>query len=571
MKKSSGNAPSPYVMRPQSITKSAPWRRLGDAAAALQDVAMRTLFADDPERASRFAIDAAGLFVDLSKNKITDAVRDDLVALAHEAGLEEARRAMMAGEKINITEARAVLHVALRDFAARSYHVDGEDVSRAVRASRERMAAFVGAVHSGAQKGATGRVLDTVVNIGIGGSDLGPLMAVEALRPYWIEGRRTYFVSNVDGQHLSDVLAEIDHERTLFIIASKTFTTQETMTNAQSARDWFLARGGAEDEIAKHFIALSTNETAVSDFGIAPNNMFGFWDWVGGRYSMWSAIGMSIALQVGFGVFERLLRGAHEMDEHFRTAPLPQNMPAMLALVGVWNRNFLDIGVHAVLPYDQHLHRLPAYLQQADMESNGKSVTMSGAAPDYATGPVLFGEAGTNGQHAFYQLIHQGTDIISADFIAPALSQAPMADHHEKLLANFIAQPEALMRGKTEAEAREELSGAGYSAAEIDALAPHKVFAGDRPSTMILMDRLTPERLGALIALYEHKIFCQGVIWGVNSFDQWGVELGKTLAKAVLPEIAKPGEEKPPTIAHDASTNAMIDRINAIRRHHLEK
>lgn len=547
------------------IANTPHWAALEKDADAFNDVSIRSLFETDPGRFSRYSLEAAGLFLDYSKNKITEDVADHLIALAMAAGLVETRDAMFAGEEINSTEGRAVLHPALRDFSMRDYHVGGENVSQKVRVERDKMKAFAEEIHRGRRKGYTGKPLTTVVNIGIGGSDLGPMMATEALRPYWIEGRRAYFVSNVDGQHIADTLAEVDPETTLFIVASKTFTTQETMTNAETAKQWFLKNGGGEDDIAKHFIALSTNAYAVKAFGIAPENMFEFWDWVGGRYSLWSAIGMSIALQVGFDVFERLLKGAHAMDEHFRSADLRENMPVMLALVGVWNRNFQGAASHAVLPYDQHLHRLPAYLQQADMESNGKRVEAGGAPVSCATGPVIFGEPGTNGQHAFYQLLHQGTDLISADFIAPAISQEETGDHHEKLLSNFLAQTEALMRGKTEKEAREELKASGMAPPEIDRLAPHKVFPGGRPTNSILMEKLTPESLGALIALYEHKIFCQGVIWGVNSFDQWGVELGKVLAKTILPELAKAGEEKPAAQGHDASTNGLIDRINAVR------
>lgn len=547
------------------IATTPEWAALQKDADALKDVSVRALFEDDPGRFERYSVEAAGLFLDYSKNKITEDVDDHLISLAMAAGLEGAREAMFAGEEINVTEGRAVLHPALRDFSMRDYHVGGENVSQKVRVERDKMKSFADAVHRGGRLGYTGKPLTTVVNIGIGGSDLGPLMVTEALRPYWIEGRRAFFVSNVDGQHIADTLERLDPETTLFIVASKTFTTQETMTNAETAKQWFLKNGGGEDDIAKHFIALSTNAYAVKAFGIAPENMFEFWDWVGGRYSLWSAIGMSIALQVGFDNFEKLLRGAHAMDEHFRSAELRENMPVMLALVGIWNRNFQGAASHAVLPYDQHLHRLPAYLQQADMESNGKRVEADGTPVSCATGPVIFGEPGTNGQHAFYQLLHQGTDIISADFIAPAISQSETGDHHEKLLSNFLAQTEALMRGKTEKEAREELKAQGCAPPEVDKLAPHKVFPGGRPTNSILMDKLTPEHLGALIALYEHKIFCQGVIWGVNSFDQWGVELGKVLAKTILPELGAAGEEKPEATGHDASTNGLIGRINAVR------
>ena len=546
-------------------SKTPEWLKLEDAAVRLRKTNMRALFADDPERFGRFSMEAAGLFFDYSKNKIDKAALDELIALGETAGLEDARKRMFAGEKINTTEDRAVLHVALRDFSMRDYHVDGQKVSALVRTELDKMKAFASRVHGGDLKGFTGARLVDVVNIGIGGSDLGPKMAVEALRPYWVEGRRTFFVSNVDGQHLSDVLSVVDPETTLFVIASKTFTTQETLTNAESAKAWFLENGGTEEAIANQFVALSTNAQAVSAFGIDVKNMFQFWDWVGGRFSLWSAIGLPIVLQVGFDNFEKFLRGAHAMDEHFRTAPLAENMPALMALLGVWNRNFMGSPAHAVLPYDEHLSFLAAYLQQAEMESNGKGRRQSGAPVRYSTCPVIFGEPGTNGQHAFYQLIHQGTDVISADFIAPALSQSPLGDHHEKLLANFVAQTEALMRGRTEDEARAELEADGRRQDEIDLLSLHKAFPGDRPTNSILMERLTPETLGALIALYEHKIFCQGVIWGVNSFDQWGVELGKVLAKGVLRELGPEGEAMPAASAHDASTNGLIDRINRIR------
>ncbi len=548
-----------------AISSTPQWKKLEADAAGLARVPMRALFEGDADRFARYFIDAAGLFLDYSKNKLTDEVVEHLLALASAADVEARRAAMFAGEAINTTEDRAVLHMALRAGAADAYSIAGEDVSAAVRAELNKMKGFCARVHQGAFKGYSGKALDTVVNIGIGGSDLGPQMAVAALQPFWIGGRRTFFVSNVDGQHLADTLGEVDPERTLFIIASKTFTTQETMTNANSARAWFLENGAGEGDIAKHFIALSTNAEAVAAFGIDKDNMFQFWDWVGGRYSLWSAIGLSIALQVGFENFEKLLAGARRMDEHFKTAPLAQNMPVMLALAGVWNRNFMGASAHAILPYDQHLVRLPAYLQQADMESNGKRVARDGAVVAHATGPVLFGEPGTNGQHAFYQLLHQGTDIISADFIAPAFSQRELGDHHQILLSNFLAQTEALMRGKTETEVRDELRGEDKTDAEIDALSPHKVFPGDRPTNSILMERLEPETLGSLIALYEHKIFVEGVIWGINSFDQWGVELGKVLAREILPEIAAVDEVKPQARAHDASTNGLINKINAMR------
>ncbi|MEM8935924.1 MAG: glucose-6-phosphate isomerase [Pseudomonadota bacterium] len=549
---------------PNDALKTA-WRELQEAGDAMGATRLRALFETDPGRFERYSLEAAGLFLDYSKNKITDDAVEKLLALANAVGLSQAREAMFAGQAINETEGRAVLHVALRDFTDRAYMVDGDNVSGVIAAEREKIKTFCDQVHSGALTGHTGKTLEHVVNIGIGGSDLGPLMAVEALRPYWLEGRRAHFVSNVDGQHLVDTLDGLDPEKTFFVVASKTFTTQETLTNAHSARDWFLASGAPESAIASHFIALSTNAEAVTEFGIRPENMFVFWDWVGGRYSMWSAIGMSIALQVGYANFEKMLAGAAQMDRHFEQAPLAENMPVMLALAGIWNRNALGVKAHAVLPYDQHLHRLAAYLQQADMESNGKSVRLNGEPIDTETGPIIFGEPGTNGQHAFYQLLHQGTDIVSADFIAAAVSQSERGDHHAKLLSNFIAQTEALMRGRTLEEARDELTAQGNSAETVERLAPHKVFPGDRPSNSIMMEKLTPETLGALIALYEHKIFCQGVIWGINSFDQWGVELGKTLAKNVLPELSVNGETKPPTDGHDASTNGLIERVNKVR------
>jgi len=541
------------------------WRRLETLAAALRERRTIDLFKEEPDRAQKFSAEAAGLYLDFSKNRIDAKALAALFDLARERGLSGAIGRMAAGEKINATENRAVLHIALRDFSGRAYRVDGVDVAPQIARVRERMKAFALRYERGEIKGFDDRPIDTIVNIGIGGSDLGPMMAVEALRPYWLKGKRAYFVSNVDGQQLSGVLSEADPATTLFIIASKTFTTQETMTNAESARAWFFANGGKVADVARHFVALSTNAEAVAEFGVAPQNMFEFWDFVGGRYSLWSAIGLSIALQCGWATFEALLKGANAMDEHFRVSPPEANMPAILALVGVWNRNFIRAAAHAVLPYDQHLHRFPAFLQQLDMESNGKSATMSGDKVACATGPVVFGEPGTNGQHAFYQLIHQGTDVIACDFIAAAKSAAPMSDHHEKLLANFLAQTEALMIGKSEDDVRKELAAEGLSSPEIDRLAPQMAFAGDRPTNSILIERLTPQALGALIALYEHKVFCQGVIWGINSFDQWGVELGKALAKKILPEIAALGETKPPPKNHDGSTRRLIERINALR------
>ena len=541
-------------------TETKAWGALQALAATDGQASLRQAFASDPGRFERFSFEAAGLFLDASKTRITEEVVSSLLALAKETGVEEKRRRMFQGEPINETEGRAVLHVALRDNREGKYSVDGEDIIPGIEAVRQRMKTFTDAVTSGEWKGATGQALDTVVNIGIGGSDLGPVMVTEALRPYHIEGRRVFYVSNVDGTHLSEVLRQIDPETTLFCIASKTFTTQETMTNAHSARDWFLASGRSEADVAKHFVALSTNHTATAEFGIDAENVFGFWDWVGGRYSLWSAIGLPIALTVGWENFEDLLSGAHAMDRHFEEAPAAENLPLLFGLIGLWHRTFLDMPAVACLPYDQSLSRLPAYLQQADMESNGKGRRIDGSAIAYETGPIVFGEPGTNGQHAFYQLIHQGTTEMLCEFIAPAVSHNPLGDHHEKLLANFLAQPEALMVGVTEEEARAQLKEQGASEAEADRLAGHKAFPGNRPSISLLMQKLTPQTLGALIALYEHKIFVQGAVWGVNSYDQFGVELGKVLAKPILAELKGDQDAE-----HDRSTSGLIARIRSLR------
>ncbi|MEE4109858.1 MAG: glucose-6-phosphate isomerase [Halieaceae bacterium] len=543
----------------------AAWQRLEDLAKGLRDTSIAELFEADGQRAERFSGEAAGLYLDYSKNRISDEARDELLALADVCGIEAAIADLLGGATVNSSEGRAALHTALRDRSGRQVFVDGEDACALARQECDRMLAFVRSVHEGRSRGATGEPLSTVVNIGIGGSDLGPQMVVEALRPYWLEGRRAFFISNVDGQHLGDLLETLDPARTLFVIASKTFTTLETMTNARSAVDWFLASGMQRGDIARHFVALSTNAEAVAEFGIGPENTFTFWDWVGGRYSLWSAIGLSIALQVGADPFLELLAGAHAMDRHFADTPLAANLPVMLALVGIWNRNLEGIGAHAVLPYDQHLHRLPAYLQQADMESNGKSVRSDGRPVDRSTGPVLFGEPGTNGQHAFFQLLHQGTDPVAADFIVAARSQRELGDHHAKLLANALAQPRALMLGKSRGQVEGELAAAGMPLAQQGVLAPQKVFPGSRPSNVIVMDRLAPRTLGALIALYEHKIFVQGRIWGINSFDQWGVELGKQLAGEVLPLVD--GSEASLAAADlDSSTRRLLAWINARRR-----
>lgn len=538
------------------ISSSKAWQALTAHAASLGSTPLKSLF-DETDRFSRFSGEVAGLFVDWSKNLVTDETWSLLADLAAEAGLEDGRDAMFAGEAINVTENRAVMHMALRGQASDPYKVGGQDVMEDIIDVRARMKAFAEAVHSGEFAGQTGEILDTVVNIGIGGSDLGPKMICEALTPYHIDGRRAFFVSNVDGSDMAEVLKQCDPNRTLFLIASKTFTTQETMTNAESARAWFMAKSAGSGDVSKHFAAISTNIDAVKAFGINPDLMFEFWDWVGGRYSLWSSIGLSIALQVGYENFDKLLSGARAMDEHFRSAPMDQNIPIILGLINVWNRNFQGAASHAVLPYDHYLASLPAYLQQGDMESNGKSVTRDGDYVDYATGPAVWGQPGTNGQHAFYQLIHQGTDIISSDFIATAKSHNPISDHHKKLLANCFAQTEALMIGKSEDDVRAEMMASGVSSEMVEKLVTHRRFAGGRPSNTILMEMLTPTTLGALVALYEHRIFTQGWIWGINSFDQWGVELGKTLAQAILPELSEGSDSGD----HDGSTAGLIDWV----------
>ena len=525
-------------------------------------VHMRDLFAADPERFDRFSLRLGDLLVDYSKNRITEMTLDLLVRLAGEAGLRTWIEAMFSGEKINRTENRAVLHVALRNRSNRPILVDGEDVMPAVNAVLADMRRFSEQVRTGEWRGHTGKPVRTVVNIGIGGSDLGPCMIATALRPYWHERLDARFVSNVDGTHLIEALRGLDPAETLFIVASKTFTTQETLANARSARAWLVEQLGDAAAVARHFVAISTNTAAVREFGIDPANMFGFWDWVGGRYSSWSAIGLPVAVLVGMDRFEEFLTGGHEMDEHFRTAPFGENMPVILALLGIWYGNFLEAHAHAVLPYDQYLARLPAYLQQADMESNGKSVDRAGRpVTGWQTGPILFGEPGTNGQHAFYQLIHQGTRLVPADFLAAAQPQNALGDHHRMLLSNFFAQTEALMRGKTEAKARTEMEATGMPAERIGELLHHRVFCGNHPTNSILYRRLDPHTLGRLLALYEHKIFAQGVVWGIYSFDQWGVELGKQMAGRILPEL----HGDAPVTGHDSSTNGLIRYFRGLR------
>lgn len=546
-----------------ALMKSKAWQALLAHYGENNQLSMRQLFAADAKRFDRFSLRLDDLLLDYSKNLVTEETMSLLFALARQAGVEGWRDRMFAGEKINLTERRAVLHTALR-AAVNPGHapvmVDGQDVLPGVRAVLEKMRRFSDVVRNGSWRGYSGKPVSDVVNIGIGGSYLGPLMVCEALHAY-SQKLRTHFVSNVDGTDLQQKLELLDPETTLFIVASKTFTTQETLMNARSARDWFLRGAGDAKHIARHFVALSTNAKEVAAFGIDPANMFEFSDWVGGRYSLWSAIGLSIALAVGMDDFEELLRGAHDMDTHFRTAPPEQNMPVILALLGVWYNNFHRAATQALLPYDRTLEYFVPYFQQADMESNGKRVDREGTAVDYPTGPVLWGGVGTNGQHAFFQLIHQGTQMIPADFIAAVQTHYPLGEHHSILLSNFFAQTEALMRGKTEAEVRIELTAAGLDAGAIEALLPHKVFAGNKPTNSILFRKLTPRTLGRLIALYEHKIFVQGIIWNINSFDQWGVELGKQLATHIQPEL-RGGNE---VTAHDSSTNGLIRHYNALK------
>jgi glucose-6-phosphate isomerase len=529
------------------------WDALSRHAEELSSTHLRELFAQDPERAERFSLEVNGLLLDYSKNRITDQTLSLLLDLAMASGLEQAVEDMFSGKKINQTEQRAVLHTALRAPRDQKILVDGEDVVPAVHAVLDRMARLSDRVRSGEWTGYTGKRIRHVVNIGIGGSDLGPVMVTEALKPYADRNLDLHFVSNVDGTHLAETLRKVEAESTLFIVASKTFTTQETLTNAQSARDWLVEKLGADDAVAKHFVALSTNQSAVAEFGIDTDNMFEFWDWVGGRYSLTSAIGLPIMISIGPDHFRSLLEGFHAMDTHFRTAPFEQNLPVLLALLGVWYNNFLGAHSHAILPYDQYMHRFPAYFQQADMESNGKSISRDGTPVEVQTGPILWGEPGTNGQHAFYQLIHQGTKLVPCDFIGFANSHNPLGDHHLKLMSNYFAQTEALAFGKTAEDLREE----GVA----EELIPHKTFEGNRPSNSILASELNPFTLGTLIAAYEHKIFVQGVIWNIFSFDQWGVELGKVLARKILPEL----EGEPVPEAHDSSTSMLISRFKAMR------
>ncbi len=542
-------------------TQTAAWQALQKHFDEMKDVTIADLFAKDGDRFSKFSATFDDqMLVDYSKNRITEETLAKLQDLAKECDLAGAIKSMFSGEKINRTENRAVLHVALRNRSNTPILVDGKDVMPEVNAVLEKMKTFSEAIISGEWKGYTGKAITDVVNIGIGGSDLGPYMVTEALRPYK-NHLNMHFVSNVDGTHIAEVLKKVNPETTLFLVASKTFTTQETMTNAHSARDWFLKAASDEKHVAKHFAALSTNAKAVGEFGIDTANMFEFWDWVGGRYSLWSAIGLSIVLSVGFDNFVELLSGAHAMDKHFSTTPAEKNLPVLLALIGIWYNNFFGAETEAILPYDQYMHRFAAYFQQGNMESNGKYVDRNGKVVDYQTGPIIWGEPGTNGQHAFYQLIHQGTKMVPCDFIAPAITHNPLSDHHQKLLSNFFAQTEALAFGKSREVVEQEYRDQGKDPATLDYVVPFKVFEGNRPTNSILLREITPFSLGALIALYEHKIFTQGVILNIFTFDQWGVELGKQLANRILPELKDDKEIS----SHDSSTNGLINRYKAWR------
>ncbi|MDG3084717.1 glucose-6-phosphate isomerase [Vibrio hannami] len=542
-------------------TQTKAWKELTAHFESAQDMELKSLFAQDENRFDTFSAKfGSDILVDYSKNLISQETMEKLFALADETELKAAIKAMFSGESINQTEGRAVLHTALRNRSNTPVIVDGEDVMPAVNAVLEKMKSFTDRVVSGDWKGYTGKEITDVVNIGIGGSDLGPYMVTEALAPYKTR-LNMHFVSNVDGTHIAETLKKVDPETTLFLVASKTFTTQETMTNAHTARDWFLESASDEAHVAKHFAALSTNGEAVSEFGIDTENMFEFWNWVGGRYSLWSAIGLSIALSIGYDNYIELLSGAHDMDKHFTETPFESNIPVILALIGIWYNNFHGAESEAILPYDQYMHRFAAYFQQGNMESNGKYTDREGNAVDYQTGPIIWGEPGTNGQHAFYQLIHQGTKMIPCDFIAPAISHNKVGDHHQKLMSNFFAQTEALAFGKTKEQVEAEFAAAGKSAEEVKDLVPFKVFEGNRPTNSILVKQVTPATLGALIAMYEHKIFVQGVIWNIFSFDQWGVELGKQLANQILPELA----DESPVDTHDSSTNGLINAFKTFK------
>jgi len=541
-------------------TQTAAWQKLSIHASEMRSSSMKSLFVADPTRFSSFSQQNGNLLFDYSKNIISKQTLDLLIELAEECQLKLAIEAMFKGERINQTENRAVLHTALRNFSNEPLFYEGADIMPDIKKVQNQMKELCKKVHSGDWKGYTGKPIKHIVNIGIGGSDLGPVMVTEALKPYWVDGIKIHFVSNVDGTHIAECLKVVEADSTIFLVASKTFTTQETMTNAHTARSWFLQFAKDPSHVAKHFIALSTNEKAVTEFGIASENMFEFWDWVGGRYSLWSAIGLSIALTIGYDNFEMLLKGAYEMDEHFSTAPFHQNIPVKMGLLGLWYVNFFGAQSEAILPYDQYMHRFAAYFQQGNMESNGKSVDRNGKSVDYPTGPIIWGEPGTNGQHAFYQLIHQGTPLIPCDFIAPAISHNNIGDHHQKLMSNFFAQTEALMNGKKKDEVEIELSS--MSDAERSKLTPFKVFEGNRPTNSFLIKKITPFELGKLISAYEHKIFVQGVLWNIFSFDQWGVELGKQLANKILPELLNYLDVQ----GHDSSTNGLINAYKSMKK-----
>jgi glucose-6-phosphate isomerase len=543
-------------------TQTKSWQKLAVHFEEIKTTHLKDLFANDTDRFNKFSLRFNDILVDFSKNRITEETLQLLLGLAYETGVKEAIEKMFTGEKINETENRAVMHTALRNKADTPVFVDARDVMPDVNAVLDKIHAFSRKIISGEWKGYTAKRISDIVNIGIGGSDLGPVMVTEALRPYAKEGVSVHFVSNVDGTHITETLKQLDPETTLFMVASKTFTTQETMTNAYSARNWFIDHAGDQTHVARHFVAISTNKDAVTDFGIDEDNMFIFWDWVGGRYSLWSAIGLSVACYIGFENFSELLQGAFEMDQYFRTAPFEKNIPVLLALIGIWYTNFFGAETEVILPYDQYMHRFPAYFQQGNMESNGKAVDRSGEKLSYPSGPIIWGEPGTNGQHSFYQLIHQGTRFIPADFLAPALSHNPVGDHHNILLSNFFAQPEALMNGKTRQEVVAELREEGKGDEEIRKLTPYKIFEGNRPTNSILFKKLTPKTLGSLIAMYEHKIFVQGVVWNIFSFDQWGVELGKQLAQKIQPELS----DKRRIDTHDVSTNGLINAFKEMRK-----
>ena len=550
------------MLKNTNPTQTKSWKKLKTHFQEIKSIQMKDLFKKDSQRFEKFSLKFEDILVDFSKNIITEETLKLFLELAEEVDLKDAIEKMFSGEKINETENRAVLHTALRNRSNNPVFVDGKDIMPDVNTVLEQMKKFSEKIISGEWKGYSGKTISDIVNIGIGGSDLGPVMVTEALKHYKKPHIDAHFVSNVDGTHIAETLKKLNPETTLFMIASKTFTTQETMTNAHSARKWFLVKAKDENHIKKHFVAISTNKTAVEEFGIDPENMFVFWDWVGGRYSLWSAIGLSIACSIGFENFIELLDGAHQMDLHFKETAFAKNIPVILAVIGIWYNNFFQAETLAILPYDQYLHRFAAYFQQGDMESNGKNIDRNGNEVDYQIGPIIWGEPGTNGQHAFYQLIHQGTKLITCDFLAPVISHNPIGDHHLKLLSNFFAQTEALMKGKTEDEVIEELKDSGKSAAEIQKLLPFKIFKGNKPTNSILFKKLTPRTLGSLIAMYEHKIYVQGIIWNIFSFDQWGVELGKQLVKKILPELEN--DEK--ILNHDSSTNGLINAFKDMKK-----